>query len=54
MHMKTLLATLAVVAGLAPGLALANGCNHDRSAQISCAEGQTWDVQTSSCITVGS
>ena len=54
MKMKTLLAALAVAAGLTPGLALAQGCGHERQAQISCAEGQSWDATTRSCVTVGS
>ncbi|WP_347313079.1 adenylosuccinate lyase [Defluviimonas sp. SAOS-178_SWC] len=54
MKMKTLLAALALAAGLAPALALAQGCSHERQAQISCAEGQSWDAATRSCVTVGS
>ncbi len=55
MPMRMLVAALALAAGLAPGAVLAEGCNHgDRQAQISCAEGQTWDHATQSCITVGS
>lgn len=55
MPMRMLVAALALVAGLAPGVALAEGCSHgDRQAQISCAEGQSWDPATKSCITVGS
>ncbi len=54
MKMKTLFAALAVAAGLTPALALAQGCDHERQAQISCAEGQSWDATTRSCVTVGS
>lgn len=54
MHFKTLLAALALAAGLSPALALAQGCDHERRAQISCAEGQSWDAATRSCVTVGS
>ncbi|MGB3314824.1 MAG: hypothetical protein WBB85_10460 [Albidovulum sp.] len=55
MPMKSLIAALALVAGLMPGALLAQGCNHgDRQAQISCADGTAWDVATQSCVTVGS
>lgn len=55
MPMKPFVAALALIAGLAPAAALAQGCSHgDRQAQISCAEGQAWDATTKSCITVGS
>jgi hypothetical protein len=35
---------------LSPMAALANGCEHDQRAQISCAEGTVWDDATKSCI----
>lgn len=54
MSVKILLAVFVVAAGLAPGLAIAQACGHQKSAQISCAEGQTWDETTRSCVTVGS
>ncbi|SPH17592.1 hypothetical protein DEA8626_01115 [Defluviimonas aquaemixtae] len=52
--MKTLLAAFALAAGLAPAVAYATCTGHDRQAQISCAEGQTWDAETRTCVTVGS
>lgn len=54
MPMKTLLAALSLVAGLAPALAAAQGCDHDRQAQMSCAQGQAWDADAKRCVTVGS
>ncbi|MCB2110773.1 MAG: hypothetical protein H6895_08470 [Defluviimonas sp.] len=47
-------AALALAASLGPALAAAGGCNHDRQARISCAQGTTWDDATRRCITVGS
>lgn len=52
--MKTLLAALAVAAGLGPAIAQGDCTGHDRQAQISCAEGQAWDAATRTCVTVGS
>lgn len=54
MPIKTLAAALALAAGLMPGFALAQGCSHDRQANISCAEGQSWDVTQSKCVPVSS
>ena len=55
MPMKSLIAALALVAGLVPGAVLAQGCHHgERQAQVSCAEGSAWDAATQSCVTVGS
>lgn len=55
MTTRTLLAALALVAGLSPAFALAEGCSHDqRSAQITCAQGTTWDEATQRCIVVSS
>ncbi|GAB4385743.1 hypothetical protein [Albidovulum sp.] len=44
--------TASAVAG--PALAGPQGCSHERSAQISCADGTTWDETEKRCITVGS
>ena len=55
MKTKMLVAALALFAGISPALAQAEGCSHDqRSAQISCAEGTTWDEASQSCVTVSS
>lgn len=55
MKMKTLLATLALAAFVSPVLAMAEGCSHgQQNAQISCAEGTTWDEATKSCVTASS
>ncbi len=53
MPIKMLAASLALVAGLAPALARAE-CGNDRHAQMSCADGQSWDAATRKCVTVGS
>jgi hypothetical protein len=55
MTLKTTLVALALT--LSPGLALAQGCPHDRSLQeasISCAEGTTLDAVTGKCLPVSS
>lgn len=52
MPIKTLAVALAILAGLAP--AFGQGCNHERQAQISCAQGQSWDDAAQKCVTVGS
>ena len=54
MPIKTLAAALALAASLAPGLALAQGCSHDRQANISCAQGQSWDATLMKCVAVNS
>ncbi|KIT17784.1 adenylosuccinate lyase [Jannaschia aquimarina] len=48
---KTLVTAAALVT--APGLALAEGCNwmKDRTAQITCAPGTTFDAGTGTCVT---
>ena len=46
--MKTVLAALALVSALAPGLALAQGC-HSNKVKMSCAEGQAWDEAAKRC-----
>ncbi|WP_126977350.1 hypothetical protein [Frigidibacter oleivorans] len=38
---------------LVPGLAAAQGCEHDE-ARLSCAQGTQWDEASQSCITVSS
>ncbi len=55
MTLKTTLVALALT--LSPGLALAQGCAHDRSfedASISCAQGTTLDAATGKCLPVSS
>lgn len=52
MPIRTLAAALAILAGLSP--AFGQGCSHERQAQISCAEGQSWDSAAQKCVTVGS
>jgi hypothetical protein len=52
MPIRMIAVALALLAGAAP--ALAQGCGHDRQAQISCAEGQSWDATAQKCVTVGS
>lgn len=51
--MKILAVALALLAGLSPAFAQ-GGCSHERQAQISCAEGQSWDAAAQKCVTVGS
>jgi hypothetical protein len=51
MKFKTTLAVIAL--SLAPGLALAQGCNGDKvkdETASSCTPGATWDAATSSCV----
>ena len=43
------LASLAVALTLVPGLAAA-ACYDSHTAQISCADGQTYDAETRSCV----
>ncbi|MCB2134591.1 MAG: hypothetical protein KDE08_01395 [Rhodobacteraceae bacterium] len=54
--MKSLLTATVLATLLVPAAAIAQGCEHGsaKHAQISCAQGQTWDADTRSCITVGS
>ena len=53
--MKKILMMLPLLAGLAPTLALAQGCPHgQRQAQLSCAEGQVWDAKAMRCVILGS
>lgn len=53
--MKKILMILPLLAGLAPTVAVAQGCDHgQRQAQLSCAEGQVWDVETKRCVILGS
>jgi hypothetical protein len=51
--MKILLVALALTGGLMPGFAMAQGCHGEERAQMSCAEGKTWDPASKSCVTVG-
>ena len=46
--MKTAFAAAALA--LLPALASAAGCGHETTAQMSCAEGQTWDAETRTCV----
>ncbi|MCB2094886.1 MAG: hypothetical protein H6901_06845 [Rhodobacteraceae bacterium] len=53
--MKPILASALFAALMMPASVFAQGCHHDaRQAQISCAEGQSWDASTRTCVTVGS
>jgi hypothetical protein len=54
MTLKTMLVALALT--LSPGLALAQGCPHDRQqeASVSCAQGTTLDAATGKCLPVSS
>ena len=52
MPFRMLAVALALLAGLTP--AFGQGCDHQRQAQISCADGQSWDPATAKCVTVGS
>ncbi|MCO5128103.1 MAG: hypothetical protein M9957_12830 [Rhodobacteraceae bacterium] len=54
MKTRTFVAALALVAGLSPALALAEGCSHERRAQITCAEGSTWDDAVQRCVVISS
>ncbi|MCV2865351.1 hypothetical protein [Defluviimonas sp. WL0075] len=55
MKTKAILAVFALFAAMSPALAVAEGCSHDqRSAEISCAEGSTWDAATQRCIVISS
>lgn len=47
--------TIAAALSLAPGLALAMGCSHSKQQQAqSCADGNTWDSATRSCVPIAS
>jgi hypothetical protein len=50
MQIKTLLATIAL--SLAPGLAMAQGCDHGGKAETasSCMAGATWDEAKAACV----
>ena len=50
MTLKT--AIVAALLAIAPGLALAGGCNWEHSTQeaMSCAEGTMWDAETETVI----
>ena len=48
--MKQLLAAFALIISAMPGLAVAQGCDHDDRASMSCAEGYIWDDASSACI----
>ncbi|MCV2868353.1 hypothetical protein OEW28_06895 [Defluviimonas sp. WL0002] len=55
MKTRTFVAALAVIAGMMPALAMAEGCSHDqRSAQVTCAEGMAWDESAQRCIVISS
>ena len=53
MPIRTLAAALALLAGLSPAFAQ-GGCSHERQAQISRDQGQSWDDAAQKCVTVGS
>ncbi len=50
MAFRTSLAALALA--LAPGFALAQGCNYDKATQTTsqCQVGQTWDAASQTCV----
>lgn len=52
MTIKTTVAALLLT--LAPGLAIAMGCqgDHGQQAAISCAEGTMWDAEESACVPI--
>ncbi len=50
--MKTLM--IAMICALLPTLSLAQGCNHGKSAQISCAAGTSYDTDAKACVPVSS
>ncbi|WP_166434062.1 hypothetical protein [Roseovarius spongiae] len=54
MTARTIFATLVLT--LAPTLALAMGCSHDRvkTQAMSCAEGSTYDAGTGACVPLAS
>ena len=54
--MKSFVVVIGIVAGLAPGLALAKGNCHrdDQQAALSCAQGTVWDAESQRCVTVDS
>ena len=54
MPIKTLAAALALIAGLTPGMTLAQGCSHDRQANVSCGEGHSWDREQMKCVPISS
>ncbi len=50
---KAFAAAFAVSAILAPGLALAQGCDKGRETiKMSCAEGTGWDDKTAKCVPI--
>ena len=53
MPIRMIAVALALLACLAPALARAE-CGADRHAQMSCADGQSWDAATRKCVTVES
>ncbi|MFZ1726722.1 MAG: hypothetical protein WBO29_04305 [Albidovulum sp.] len=53
--MKPILTAVLLATLMMPASVFAQGCDHDaRQAQISCADGQSWDASTRTCVTVGS
>ncbi|WP_284163152.1 hypothetical protein [Frigidibacter sp. SD6-1] len=54
--MRTIAVFVALLGGLGPAFALAEGCTHARqqSAEISCAEGQVWDAKEARCVVLDS
>jgi hypothetical protein len=50
---KAFAAAFALSTILAPGLALAQGCDHGREAiKMTCAEGTGWDDKTAKCVPI--
>lgn len=53
--MKAFLTVFVLAAAMGPGLAVAQGCDHEQKIKISCADGTSWDDQSKTCApTVGS
>lgn len=54
MKIRHVTLALALAAAFAPGLAWSACSGHDRQAQITCGEGQSWDAESQRCVTVDS
>ncbi|MCR8726301.1 hypothetical protein [Frigidibacter sp. ROC022] len=47
-------ASVALILALSPLAATAEGCEHDRQAAATCADGHTWDAEASACVPIAS
>ncbi|MCX7888163.1 MAG: adenylosuccinate lyase [Rhodobacteraceae bacterium] len=54
MTTRTVMAALAVIAGLLPAAAFAQCDRMEKQAALTCAEGTVWDAETQRCVVVGS